>query len=223
MTENDFAQFRKGVAGVYAFYEKDLSDFSLDLWWRAMKRYDLSAIIEGFNRHVINPEQGKWLPKPADIIKMLDGGTQDSALLAWAKVDRAVREVGTYQSVFFDDPLIHKVLSDMGGWIPLGMKTEEEWPFVAKEFENRYRGYKSRNEKPEYRSHLIGLAEAHNSKEGHKIDKPVIIGNHEQALLVYRGGVGQVEFGVEVGLQKLKSDVNSAVGSLSFVKDEDAA
>jgi len=223
MTENDFDQFRRGVAGVYAFYEKDLSDFSLDLWWNALKRYDLSAIIEGFNRHVINPEQGKWLPKPADIIKMLGGGTQDSALLAWAKVDRAVREIGIYQSIIFDDPLIHKVLSDMGGWIPLGMKSESEWPFVAKEFENRYRGYKSRNERPEYRSHLIGLAEAHNSKEGHKIEKPVLVGNQHQALLVYQGGIGKAEFCLEIGLQKLKCDVNSAVGVLSFAKNEDAA
>ena len=223
MTENDFAQFRKGVAGVYAFYEKDLSDFSLDLWWRAMKRYDLSAIIEGFNRHVMNPDQGKWLPKPADIIKMIDGGTQDSALIAWAEVDRRMREVGTYQSIVFDDPLIHRVLSDMGGWIPLGMKTETEWPFVAKEFENRYRGYKARNEIPEYPSHLIGLAEAHNSKEGYRIDTPFLAGNADKAMLVYKNGTGKVDFGGEVGLQKLKRDVNSAVGSLSFVKDEDAA
>lgn len=223
MTENDFAQFRKGLAGVYAFYEKDLSDFSLDLWWRAMKRYDLEAITEGFNRHVVNPDQGKWLPKPADIIKMIDGGTQDSALIAWAEVDRRMREVGTYQSIVFDDPLIHRVLSDMGGWIPLGMKTETEWPFVAKEFENRYRGYKARNEIPEYPSHLIGLAEAHNSKEGHRIDPPFLAGNADKAMLVYRNGIGKVEFADTLGMKSLHKDLTKAVGSICNVDKSDVA
>lgn len=31
-------------------------------------------------------------------------------------------------------------------------------PFVAKEFENRYGGFKSRDEHPEYPAMLIGLA-----------------------------------------------------------------
>ncbi len=57
---------------------------------------------------------------------MLGGSTQDAALAAWSKVDRAVREVGPYQSVAFDDALIHRVLFEMGGWIPLGSKTEDE-------------------------------------------------------------------------------------------------
>jgi len=84
------------------------------------------------------------MPKVADVIKMLQGSTQDSALTAWAKVDKAVRSIGTQMSVAFDDPLIHKVIQDMGGWLGLGQRQEAEWPFVAKEFETRYRGFKAR-------------------------------------------------------------------------------
>jgi hypothetical protein len=34
------------------------------------------------------------------------------------------------------------VISDMGGWVLLGSKGDGDWPFIAKEFENRYRGYR---------------------------------------------------------------------------------
>ena len=83
MNHSDYEKFREGIAGVYGFYDKDISDFAFDLWWNALNRYDLKAIIQAFNRHVVNPEAGKWLPKPADIVKMLEGSTLDSAMAAW--------------------------------------------------------------------------------------------------------------------------------------------
>ena len=107
----------------------------------------------------------------------------------WAKVDKAVRGVGTWSSVVFDDGLIHKVLQDMGGWLAVGMKQSDEWPFVAKEFETRYRGYKQRNESVEHLPVMIGRAESENFVNGyHKSDNPVLIGNHEQAMAVLANG-----------------------------------
>lgn len=188
MTEKDFEKFRDGLAGVYGFYDKEINQFSLDIWWNALKQFDLAAIVEAFNRHVINTESGKWLPKPADIIRMLQGSTQDSALVAWAKVDKAVRHKGTYVDVVFDDPLIHRVLHDMGGWIALGQKNEDEWPFVAREFENRYRGFRERSEIPEYPAVLTGIANAHNRSQGLKLQPLVMIGNEAACERVMNGG-----------------------------------
>lgn len=110
-----------------------------------MKPFDLAAVKDALNRHCVNPDNGQFMPKPADVVKLLQGSSQDGALVAWAKVDRAVRQVGTYSTVVFDDPIIHRVVQDMGGWVALGDKREKEWPFVAKEFENRYRGYPMRS------------------------------------------------------------------------------
>lgn len=188
MKQDDFSRFKEGVQGVYSFYAKEVSDFALDVWWNSLRSYDLAAVIDSFNRHLMNPDTGQWLPKPADIVKMFGGRTQDRALQAWAKVDRAVRTVGPYESVVFDDPLIHRCLHEMGGWIGLSQKTNDEWPFVGKEFENRYRGYAMRSEVPEYQPVLIGIAEAYNSQNNHKSDQPRLIGNTEKAELVMRGG-----------------------------------
>ena len=195
MQTDDFQRFHEGIVGVMAFYEKSVSRFSLDVWWNALKVYDLAAVVDAFSRHLENPDAGQFVPKPANIIRMLQGSTQDAALVAWAKVDLAVRRVGTYCDVVFDDSLIHRVIQDMGGWIGIGTKADDEWPFVAKEFENRYRGFSSRGERPEYPAKLIGIASAYNQQKGFKTDAPVLIGDEAQARRVLSGGTDKPAIG----------------------------
>jgi hypothetical protein len=196
METGDFQKFHDGIAGVMSFYGKSVSRFALDVWWTALRRFDLAAIVDAFNRHLANPDTGQFAPKPADIIRMLQGSTQDSAMRAWAKVDQAVHRVGTYCDVVFDDALIHRVIQDMGGWIALGTRNEDEWPFVAKEFENRYRGFSARGEHPPYPATLIGLATAHNSRHGYPAETLILIGNEQSAREVLRGGSGQPPLGL---------------------------
>jgi len=207
MRTDDFQKFHDGIVGVMGFYGRSVSSFALDVWWTALKGHDLTAIVDAFNRHLANPDAGQFPPKPADIIRMLRGSTQDSALRAWAKVDQAVRCVGIYADVVFDDALIHRVIQDMGGWIALGDKGEDEWPFVAKEFENRYRGFRSRNEYPEYPASLIGIVTAYNNRKGFKTDPPVLIGSEQLARQVLCGGTDKPA----LGFKRLGDDLKDAV------------
>lgn len=188
MIDSDKKNFLLLISNVYAFYRQDISAFAGSVWWEAMKPYDFAAVSDAFNRHCINPDNGQFLPKPADVVRMLQGSSKDSALVAWSKVDKAIRSVGTYESVVFDDSLIHSVIADMGGWILLGNKKEDEWPFVKNEFENRYRGYSSRSITPEYKPVLVGLAEAQNEQVGFRSMKPRLIGDAKKATDVYMSG-----------------------------------
>jgi hypothetical protein len=149
MQQRDFDEFCEMLDLIAEQYGKTLSDGAKALYWQGLHDFDLSALKQAASRHLRNPDTGQFMPKIADFVRMLQGSTQDAALTAWAKVDQAIRRIGTYQDVVFDDPIIHRVIQDMGGWIGLGTKTEDEWPFVAKEFENRYRGFKQRSEIPD--------------------------------------------------------------------------
>ncbi|WP_024905460.1 DUF6475 domain-containing protein [Robbsia andropogonis] len=188
MRTTDMQAFTKLLADVHAFYRQDFSDFAASVWAQAMRPYDFPAIADAFGRHTVNADTGQFMPKPADIVKMLGGTSQDAALVAWAKVDKALRQVGTYASVVFDDPLIHHVLTDMGGWVPLGAKTEDEWPFVRNEFVTRYRGCKVRSETPAYLSVLVGISDAQNQRSGYRAQEPVLIGNASQCRQVLMNG-----------------------------------
>jgi len=183
---DDFVVLLDSAAVVY--HGKELPHTVIRLWWEALKSYDFAAVREGFNRHMQNPDTGQFMPKPADIVRMLGGTTQDTALLAWSKVDRTVRSIGTYESVVFDDPIIHAVLADMGGWIALGTKKETEWPFVAREFENRYRGYRTAGKISSYPPVLAGITQAQNEPHGMPAPEPVLIGDRQQAMLTRKHG-----------------------------------
>src|SRR4051812_33964548 len=124
MQASDYAEFNTLLQAVMAMYGRDLTPALIGLYWQGLRIYALAAVREALHRHMNNPDTGQFMPKPADIHKMLQGSTQDAALIAWAKVDRAMREVGPYQSVVFEDALIHRVLFEMGDWPALGSKTE---------------------------------------------------------------------------------------------------
>jgi len=181
MQQADFDNFVVVLDATASMYGKKLPHPVIMLWWEALQAYDLAAVRAGLNRHVQNPDTGQFMPKPADVVRMLAGTTQDGALAAWAKTDRALRSIGPYQSVVFDDPIIHAVIADMGGWVALGNKTERDWPFIAREFENRYRAYRTAGQLDAYPPVLVGIAQAQNESQGLPASAPVLIGDPEQA------------------------------------------
>lgn len=188
MVDEDKKEFAQFMSGLFAMYGKEISQMILRIWFEALRQYDFKAVKDAMSRHVINPDNGQFLPKPADIIRLIGGTTVDSALEAWAEVDKAVRHVGTYQSVQFADPIIHKVIQDMGGWVRLGSKSEDEWAFVAKEFQTRYRGIKTVNAPVDAPKVLTGITDQQNALAGINYQsKPVLIGNRNvtQSTLDY--------------------------------------
>ncbi len=70
----------------------------------------------------------------------------------------------------------------------VGGKSEDEWPFLKNEFVNRYRGYKSRSEVPEYPPTLIGIADSANCRAGFNALPPTLIGRPDLVKKVIAGG-----------------------------------
>ena len=184
MNPSERKSFIALLANVHGFYKQSLSEFASGVWWEAMAPFDFEAVRQAFNRHAVNPDSGQFMPKPADVVRMLQGGTADQAAMAWAKVDRALRTVGPWQDVAFDDPLIHRCVMELGGWAWLGVQTEKEWPFIARRFETLYRGYRMRNELPDYPKLLVGLANACNVCERRTQAPPLLIGDAAAASRV---------------------------------------
>jgi len=185
----DGAKFRALLTGAMDFYGKEVSDFAANIWWSALRTYDIGAVISAFERHLGNPDTGQFPPKPADIVKALEGTTQDTACMAWAKVQQAVGSVGGYRSVVFDDPIIHLAIVDVGGWPELCECPMKELPFLQKRFENAYRAYRlRRDDLPPHSRHLPGRCERENALGSYPVEPPMLVGNQERARLVMQGG-----------------------------------
>ena len=188
MNQSEFDGFRKLMQGVHDFYGKDLSGFALDVWWGALKNFELQTISQALSLHCQNPDTGQFCPKPADVVRMVGGTTKDAAIMAWNKIMEAVSRAGSYSSVCFDDPIINRCLLDMGGWPYLCAKQMDELPFVERNFCDRYRAYKIRGSTPGHPAYLVGLSEAQNAQGGFRSSPPMLIGNPDSARRVLLGG-----------------------------------
>lgn len=187
MFEQDVKRFAKIMIVTGEIYRKPFTSAAIEMYWNILKVYTIKEVEDAFKNHTENIDVGKFLPTPADIIMAIKGNSQNQALLAWTKVDLAIRTVGRYSSVAFDDFLIHKVIEDMGNWKKLCCVKEEEMPFIKKEFLERYRGYVVKNPS-NYPKYLVGIIENQNSTYGYIYDPPTLIGNTEKAKKVIAAG-----------------------------------
>ncbi len=191
MQVTDKKRFATLLTGIADYYGKELSESMISLFWQGLQQFDIDAVEKALWEHTQNPDTGQFMPKIADVTRSLQGRTQDQAALAWSKVDSAIRRIGPYSDVVFDDIIIHRVIADMGGWIKLGTQSEEDWPFVSNQFQTRYRGYRLCGEVPNHQPILTGLINAQNAIEGFCSEPPILIGNDAKAQMVMFSGTNE--------------------------------
>lgn len=179
------------LAKVMSVYGKQITTGFVDVFFDALAGYDIESVRRGLNAHVQNPDSGQFAPKPADVVRLIDGTSQDQGMQAWSRVDKAVRRVGPYQSVVFDDPIVHRVLDDMGGWVKLcTARSEEDYKFQGLEFARRYRAFViAGGVGDDYPKHMIGISEAESGRR-FKAPDPLLIGDRNACLAVLRNGAG---------------------------------
>jgi len=149
------------------FYFKALSDLSID------QLNDASIILA-------NTKTIHTFPIPAEIRQAVEGNPHDQAQLAFDKLIDAIRSIGPYRTVIFDDPAIHAFVQSYGGWEDICDKTVDEMKFMRNEFIKGYPGLNRRTDVP---LQLTGIHDGNNNRGGwdHKIP-PAIVGDRTRAL-----------------------------------------
>lgn len=180
----DQRKFAATLKACMDLYGKALTADVLHLYCAALAKYETEDVIRALEVHLLDPDCGQFAPKPADIVRRIDGGNITKAAAAWAVVAKAIRTVGSYQTVAFDDPLIHHAIDQMGGWVKLCSTPENELPFRAKDFEKLYMGHKQRGIAPTTGPRLIGRTESENKQNGFNAADLALIGNQEKAKLL---------------------------------------
>lgn len=209
MTQNDYFEFVEIWSQVAEVYNKQPSDGALNLIFNALQRFDLEQIKQGLTAHINDPKHGDFAPKPADIVRHIEGDGDSRALAAWSAVEQAIRTVGPYESVVFDDPRTMAAVDDMGGWIKLCEVTEKELQFKGNEFVKRFMGYLSRPPE-QFPAKLLGMTEAANSGEHQEfVQEPRLIGKPKLCLQVMRKGTKK-----KPGALRLSEALDQVAGQL---------
>ncbi len=192
------------VTALSEYYSKKISAFSIDHYVKALDKFDLSAIDRAVRMHIADPEHGSFMPKISDLMRYLSGSSRSDAADAWTKVDRAIREIGPYQTVIFDDELIHATIESMGGWIYLcNAKDETDLSIKSHEFIKRYKSFFERGIDG-FLPKLVGMTDAQNSAlESYEPMEPRYIGLKSKALKVFQSGTNRMRLEHDDTAQKL--------------------
>lgn len=189
MIDADRKQFAQilNLLMVETYARAPLSADGLRLWWAATERFTIEEFRRALSAHVVDSDVGQFPPKPADIVKRIEGTSEGRAFAAWNKALATVQRVGTYVDVVFDDPLIHAVITDMGGWIKFGQTPNDEVQFRSAEFVKRYRAY-ALVPPQAHLPRLAGIASSENAPRGYASQPPTMIGDLAACALVYQSG-----------------------------------
>lgn len=189
MIQAEFERFSRDITALAEMYSRSMSPGLITLWWEALKRFDYEQVNKALALHSTNPESGQFMPKPADLIRHMEGTATDKSMIAWGKAFDAAQRVGAYNDVVFDDPVIHAVIEDLGGWVKFCRSETAEISYLQHRFTESYRAYANR-QGFDYPRKLIGdrSSDFEFQKFGMKPPKPAIVGSTEAARLVYRGG-----------------------------------
>lgn len=190
MTPQDREPFAQLLTDVLGFYGQVTSTFALTVWWEACRNLELAEVQRALSRHAMDPERGMFAPKPADIVRQVQGTPTDRAARAWSITLDAASRVGAYSDVVFDDPIIHVVVEDMGGWPALCRTDGERLSYLQHRFMEAYRAYTHRNDVAAYPRKLTGDRSPDDVylNRGMSPPKPVLIGDADSAQRVLASG-----------------------------------
>lgn len=172
--------FAEGMTLLGETYERDITEILLKAYYRVLQNVSDSDFQNAVGA-ILATRQYTKMPLPADILEHINGKPEDQALLALDKVEKAIREVGGYTSVIFDDPVIHRVINSFhDGWVGICEMTLEEWKWARKDFLKMYQAFQ---QQPDMQTpvKLYGRHDLHNETHGY------ITSGRVQECLTYIG------------------------------------
>ena len=78
MQEVDKREFAEVWGAAWAMYGKSVSPQLLSIAFEALRAYSIEEVRIGLTRHIQSPDTGQFFPKPADVIKHIDGNSGSS-------------------------------------------------------------------------------------------------------------------------------------------------
>lgn len=185
MNEHEKLQLVDIAAGLAELLGRSLSPVAVALFVGALEDLPFEDVSLALSRIA---QEGRFFPSPAEVRERCGCGAvsvEDRANAEATRVLEAVRRVGGYRSVVFDDPVTMAVIdSGFGGWIRLSrdlLEDERKWFLI--EFAKLYRSYHACGIKRG--GVLAGIIEQTNAAGQFPTNEPtVFIGDRERCLHV---------------------------------------
>lgn len=182
MGNKDRKSFMEVLISTGELYEKHISDTLMELYFNILSPYSIEDIKRGISGHIRDKKSGQFFPKPADIIRALEGSDDCLSMAKWCEVRKAIQKHGAYKSVTFDDPVIMTCIDRMGGWVAVASVLTSEIGYREQEFMTLYARY-SKFPVEDVPKYLPGIIEVSNRQFGaDEIPEPILISTGAKQL-----------------------------------------
>ena len=129
-SELKFAQIMHVVC---EYYGQTKTKEVLKIYWSILQFYDVEKIKEAIGSHLADPEDGRFFPKAAHILKKLQFSDKKYIEDAWEVIISHVSGDGRYSRHNYSKD-IGQAIQDLGGWGELCRSLRTELPFLFKKF-----------------------------------------------------------------------------------------
>ena len=135
----DENRFKKQAVMLGEVFDKKITGGLIKIYWETLRQYSDEQVANAVTSHV---RTGTFFPRPADLIKLIDGTSEENAHEAWAEV---MRQLTDFASAKFD-PATEKAVQAMGGAEYLSHMSYRDLEFKKKGFVDYYESITDRQE-----------------------------------------------------------------------------
>lgn len=153
MNAEDRVEFAKLMATIAAAYSRELTDQLVGIYFKVLIDFGIEDIKFALTSIL---RSSRFFPKPCEIIELIQPQETDESRAdkAWTLLLKGIKEHGYYDSVQFDDEVIHSCIRAMGGWQTVSDRSPDTW--MHKDFVNFYKSFQNA---PSYPTHIAGFLE----------------------------------------------------------------
>lgn len=173
MLDTDKNQFKTLMLGAGEVYGKEINKPLLQTYFAALSTFEMEEVSAAMTAHLVDPDQGTFFPKPADLVRQIKGTSRDQkrsiesrAELAWNQIYHHITVKGPYKQLKLDDLQALAAVKAIGGMSVLSTADNEKMTWLKKEFISNYDTYEN-TPLEQLPSSLPGLVEL----QQHKIDQ----------------------------------------------------
>lgn len=170
MNEHDKKRFASIMTANGEVFDKKITKSLMQTYFKFLSRYSIETVEQAFQKHLLDSDQGMFFPKPANIVKNIEGNAkeqtmviQDRAESSWVDILGEISRIGSYGTLKLEDRQALSTVRSIGGWKYLCSRTNDQLNWVKKEFMSVYENHE-RSDIGMLPSKLPGIIECENNK-----------------------------------------------------------
>lgn len=148
MNNDDKKKFAEIMVTTGELFDKKITKTLMQTYFQMLTSYPIEKVEQAFHSHLLDPDQGMFFPKPANITKQIAGTSKqqdqevdDKAELQWHTIIGEMSRIGSYGALKLEDGMAMAAVRSVGGWCHICSLTTDQLVWVKKEFISAYKNY----------------------------------------------------------------------------------